>query len=408
MKTLRFSPAAWGPLSLFAGLVLATALLSGCSYFYTTTLQGYVKDAETDAGVNGATVYFYNEDPGSASAAASNPSGPSGFITGTTTSTSNSNDGYFSATVIWNNPFGKFGDEGDTTTIWAVVVHDDYTIQKKKLLGIFSEGSNTVPDIMITSNVHTCPELTGRVEDSGGNGVNGIRLALDLTPDDGVDDQDYLVTTQTIDGTGGSFSFTDIQWEGTASTDISHEVLIRVDDSNYQEADASASVWRQDLAEDSSATVNDPFPVVRQPRDYFSTTLSGQVYQRYQLSSDVSDVGKGGVSLTFSWLNETDDAGGTEAKSTTVTTSSDGTFQVTISWYDYGTPKDSPSGTDLPEGEDELELTSIVIKTLSSSLTWEVNGVTLVPASGTITTDSDGVNLYVRSWTSNYLDCKGE
>ena len=53
--------------------------------------------------------------------------------------------------------------------------------------------------------------VTGRVIDVGGDGINGVRMVLDLqsTPDDA---EDYITTTATVNGDDGVYEFDNVTW----------------------------------------------------------------------------------------------------------------------------------------------------------------------------------------------------
>lgn len=387
---------------LALGLLLGLAA-SSCTYYYTSSVQGFVVDDDSGNGINSATVYLYYADPGDAASLVADPDAPAEFIAATTTSTSNNQAGYFSCSVIWQNNEGRFGEEGDTTTLWALVVHEDYAPKVVRFIGIFSESGNTVPDVELTSIVHVCPELGGRVLNASGEGVDGVRLALDLSPGNGTDDTDYLVTTQTVDGVAGSFTFENISWEGTADTDIQHAAEVRVDDTDWE----SAGTYPITLVDDNPVTFADPLSVYRQARNSFNLTLSGSLIKRsYASNGTVQEFGKSGIQVSLSYDTESQAADGSissAAKTDVVSTAGDGSFSISAVWNDYG-DKSNPSGVAIPEGEDEQAFSlSFNVGDGQTGWGWFFNDVQVTPVDGVITLTSADLGLWLRTWTNNVL-----
>ncbi len=192
-----------------AGAVLMGALsLSSCGLrYYSATVSGYVKESKPDAngavaGINGAEVLVYLEDPGLNAAAL-----PS---IRTSSMTSANNDGYWSHKVMWTTTDPAFADEGDSGELWIKVMRKGYFPQVVKVPGILSDSSNVVPTIELVKIVTT--ELRGKVVNEKGAGVNGVNVVLDLMTT--VDEKaDYTATTATVNGEVGIFNFSDITWE---------------------------------------------------------------------------------------------------------------------------------------------------------------------------------------------------
>ena len=97
---------------------VAVPALASCGGYYTADIAGYVKDDETGAGVNGAIIRVYSEEPETADA--------EGFTVETASMTSGGNAGYYSHKIIWRNWLPAFGDEGDSGSVWLAITHDDY------------------------------------------------------------------------------------------------------------------------------------------------------------------------------------------------------------------------------------------------------------------------------------------
>ena len=166
--------------ALALSVVLATALLASCGgYYYRATVQGFVVDDESDAGINEATVRVYTDEIEEPDA--------EGYVVQTSTVTQGGNAGYYSSTVIWRRVFGAYGQEGDTTTLWLSVTHPDYGAQVVSAEGILSEEDNLIATIRLAQTSYDLPALRGRVVDGNGVGVNGVRVVLDLPQVEGTD-----------------------------------------------------------------------------------------------------------------------------------------------------------------------------------------------------------------------------
>jgi len=379
------------------GLAVSALFIQSCGYYYTATLQGYVIDDETEDGINGATIYIYYSDPGDADTLAEDPSSGSNFVTSTTTSTSNNNDGYFSSKVIWENSFGKYGQEGDTTNLYILIVDDDYAPVLKKLTGIFSDSTNTLEDIRLSSVTHIVPEISGTILDTQGNPVNNVRLVLDLTPNDSSDDEDYVTSSTEIDGEEGRFQFTDVTWNDDLSSNEELEVLIRIDDTSWQSSEDLTIT----IQEGSSYEVADSeIPrVSRKARDSFSQTLSGSLYEQITTSNATVNNGISGIEVQLSYNTE-DSAGNQTLKTLVSSTDDNGDYSFDVQWYDYS-PKINPSGVDIPEGEAELDFTIKFNVGGTSGADWYFKNTLEAPSSGVITLTSSDVNMYIRTWTTS-------
>lgn len=213
------------------------ALTAGCGYFHTADIAGYVVDSETENGVNGATVTFYMANP--------SDNAEEEAVTATQTNTSNGNDGYFSQKVIWENSFPRFGQEGDSGTVYVRVTHPDYQEIVTPIEGVLSDTLNFVSNIEIDTAIFSVEEVTGRVVGGDGLPVNGVQVVLSLTYDDEEEEpREYADNTGTIDDDDGRFVITGIQWRDTspnASDDgIGATATLTIDDPDYRLADGDS------------------------------------------------------------------------------------------------------------------------------------------------------------------------
>ena len=303
-------------------LILAAALLlTGCPRYYKGEVAGYVRDSETDNGVNGATIHMYLEQPETAE----DPS----FIIETATMTSGGNAGYYSSSIIWEKYFAKFGSEGDSGAIWIGVLHEDYLSKVAKVSGILSDTMNVVPDIKIETSLFTVPSLTGRVVNESGEYLNGIRLVLDLesTPDE---EEDYVATTQTIDDKAGSYQFTNIEWKDNDPDDAENSqdtepAVIRVSDDEYLDADDTPLSVTLNSDQEMEAP-QDIEVTIEQQTNFTCPEVTGRVVNS-------SGEGVNGVRVTLDIARTSDDE---EFVATTATIDGiPGTYQFTdIGWRD--------------------------------------------------------------------------
>ena len=216
--------------ALCSVVAAALLLLSGCGeFFYTSDIAGYVKDDDSTEGIDGALIRVYLTEPSAATA--------DGYVVETATMTSQGNPGYFSHRIIWRESAPDFGEEGDSGTIWIGVSHEDYFPKVAQVSGVLSDTLNVVPDIKLARITFSSSEVSGRVVDERGNGVNGVRVVLDLPATEDID-EDYVVQTATDpdDQTIGAFTFEDIEWEDAAAVstaESSVDVLIYIDSPDY-------------------------------------------------------------------------------------------------------------------------------------------------------------------------------
>ena len=339
------------PLNRLAGAVAVVLVLAGCGGYYSAEIAGYIKDAENEVGINGAVIRIYADEPTTAA--------DTGFIVETASMASSGNDGYFSHKIVWKNLFPSFGEEGDSGAVWLGISHEDYTDAIVHVQGILSDTVNVVPDISVDRATFATPELTGRVVDVGGDGVNGVRVVLDLasTTDDG---EDYVTTTATIDGTTGTYRFVNVTWRDEApdsAVSDTESATVIVDDPDYQ----SASTLSVLLTSGQDSAAASDMSVTRAPRTEFATQVSGRCIRRVVLTSgENQDTPVRGVDVTLTYLDE---AGAT--KTLLDQSDANGAFSFFVQWTDTS-PRDFDTGTAgaavpdaaddtlVPEGEDGL------------------------------------------------------
>lgn len=219
------------------GAAFLVLIASGCGYFHTADIAGYVVDSDTDEGVNGATVTFYMADP----TANENEEA----VTATETNTSNGNPGYFSQKVIWENSLPRFGQEGDSGTVYVRVAHPDYQEIVTPIQGILSDTLNFVSNIEIDTAIFSVAEVTGRVVGGDGLPVNGVQVVLSLTYDNEEEEaREYADNSGTIEEDDGRFVITDVEWRDT-SPDASDDgttatAALTIDDPDYRLADGDS------------------------------------------------------------------------------------------------------------------------------------------------------------------------
>ena len=346
--------------------LIAAALLSSCGgNFYRATVQGFIVDDESDIGINEATVRVYAQEADAPDA--------DGFVSATSTVTQGGNAGYYSTTVIWNNWFGAYGGEGDTTEIWLGISHPDYADRVVRAQGILSDDNNLIATIRLEETTFRLDALRGRVVDSNGAGVNGVRVVLDLPQLSGTEErEDRVVQSATIDGQTGTFEFADVEWSEANTTSASGEVTatIRVDDTEWGDPSYTGDPGPQDdfiversvtlLPADQPRSLSADIAVFRLPRTEFTATVTGRVLEQL---SDGTYVGVQGVRVELSYLRREDGPSVTE----TLVDFSDagGDYQFTVTWIDNAPgdfdDADAQSGATvgletegIAEGEDAL------------------------------------------------------
>lgn len=335
----------------FVTMLLITAgilFLSSCGNFYSADIQGYVLDSESNTGINGVTIYLFEKEPELPQ--------DENFFTKTSTANFNGEAGYYSSKVIWQSLVGRFGPEGDSGEIYMGVSHPDYADVVITQRGIFSDTNNILEDIELDRTTFSSPLVSGRVVNSSGEGVNGVRMVLDLdsTPDE---NEDYVALSGTVEDTIGVFEFTDVTWtdetaaaEGTSSTE---NVTISVDDNEWKNSGQPRNL---DLYSSQESVLND-ISINRQPRSNFQMEITGRIVDRK--SGDNPDYPIEGILVEL--IIDTDDTSGSGYEDPEYAlTDINGRYTFNIQWDD-NSPGDFPSGASgsIPEGEDGIEIISV-------------------------------------------------
>lgn len=330
--------------------IATAALLAGCGRYFNAEIAGYVKDSESEAGINGAVIRIYLAEPESPEA--------EGFIVETASVSSSGNDGYFNHRIIWENAFPAFGAEGDTSTVWLGISHEDYLPAIAPIRGILSDTVNFVPDVLLDRAEFSVPSVRGRVVDPVGDGLNGIRVVLDILSTE--DEEDYVTVTTEIDGVDGTYEFTDVSWrddEAAGSGSDTEEVEILIDDNDYSSSDVLAVLLSSDQHIEVSGVINaasDEFSVPR---------VWGRVV-------DVAGNPVNGVRVVLD-LASTDGTDETEDYVATTATidAEDGTFEFNdVTWVDetaLGSLSDEESAT-LSIDDNDYETSDTITVTLES------------------------------------------
>jgi len=356
-------------------VTILTTLLFGCGRYYSAEIAGYVRDSNNDNGINGAIIRMYLTKPESADSG--------GFIAETASMTSGGNDGYYNHKIIWQTTNPKFSDEGDSGSIWISVTHPDYTSKIVEVSGIISDTVNVVPDIKLKRATFSCPTVTGKVVNVNGEGVNGVRVVLDLqsTPDN---DSDYVTTTTTLNNEPGSYRFNNVTWRDehpdSAETDTEN-ATIYIDDSEY----TSDTTLNVKLTSGQDNEIPDNITVTRKPRSEFSTTVTGRCIERVvKTDGEVQIIPLQGIDVTITYTDDND------SHTLTDTTDNNGNFSIMVQWTDS-----TPGENDSPQGEDTQDI-SIYYTDTSGTYSFSY-------------TQSSPGSFTIRSWKNpNYLpDAEG-
>jgi hypothetical protein len=321
-------------------LVLISLILLSCGYVYDAEIQGFIEDSETGQGINGASIYVFAKEPDAAD--------DDGYITITSTTTTNNQQGYYRAAVLWSELFGEFGSEGDTKSLWIGVIHPDYESALIEAKGILSGTANTLSLIQLDRITFTAPWVGGRIVNASGEGVNGVRVVLDL--DSTTDTEDYVANTTIIEGVPGSYRFQNVSWRDPANAGNSsddEDAVVSVDDSQWQ----GASTANVTITSDQEITVSDSIQVSRVARTEFSVTLRGRILDR----DGSNEYGISGVQIEID--KDNDGSADFYAQS-----GQDGSWSVQISWTDVESPNqdfdyeggDTALDPGIPAGEDGL------------------------------------------------------
>ncbi len=230
----------------------------------------------------------------------------------------------------------------------------DYTDAIVHVRGVISDTLNVFPDILLDRAAFETPEITGRVVDVSGEGINGIRVELDLasTTDDA---EDYVTTTATINDSVGTYRFPNVSWRDEAPDSASADTesaTVTIDDPDYE----SATSLQLLITSDQAVEAADSIVVTRKPRLDFSVTVQGRCINRYTSSQGVDENAAPGIEVTATYKTED----GT-LHTLYDQTDAGGGFSFFIQWTD-DSPKDFDGFTDalddesIPEGEDGLFL----------------------------------------------------
>ncbi len=333
----------------------AVVFLTSCgANVYRASIQGFVRDGVTDAGINDAEVRLYDREPSSAA--------DEGFFALTSTVTQGGNAGFFGSAVLWRSVFSRFGAEASTGEIWLGISHPDYTERVVEAVGILSDETNTLATTFLDSTAFRVDEVRGQVVDTNGDGVNGVRVVLDFTRTEDPEDEVVLSDTDDVTGEDGIFTFTDLVWndEESAGEDTDEEeiVIAVVDDDEWESTEQISDT----LTSGQDRDFTNPINANRQARTDFDAVVTGSAYSYY----DGDGAGGGApdkpdrpavgleVLLTFT------DGDGTTVQQLT-TTGGDGSFQFTIDWtdntpgnFDDGSPDVVAEDAQIPDGEDGL------------------------------------------------------
>lgn len=217
-------------LLIIAALAVLFSLPLACGKYHEADIAGYVKDSANGYGVNGVTLKAYLTEEEAEEG--------TGALTETSSMIYNGNPGYFIYTILWQKLVGAYGSEGDATDIWISAEQEDYVSKIVEVKGITSGTLNVIPDIQLDAVVYTAQQVSGLVVDGVGDGVDGVRVVLDLASTD--TNPDYVAvssTTQVGDTTqAGMYTFVNVKWrdeDNPGQMTDEESVTISVDDSVY-------------------------------------------------------------------------------------------------------------------------------------------------------------------------------
>lgn len=323
----------------FVPIVVVAAVFAGCGNFYNAEIQGFVVDGNSDSGINDATVRLYLDEPETAD--------DESFFARTSTSTSNNQNGYFRNAVVWNAWFSSYGPVGDSGTVYLGITHPDFADAVVEVPGILSDTVNTVETIVLDRISFAVPRISGRVVDVNGDGVNGVRVVLDLLSTD--DDTEDLVTVTGDEPEGdGYYVFEEVEWrddENAGNETDDEEITISVDDDEWE----SSSNVTATVTSGQEHSLSTEILVSRQPRTEFDTTLTGSVVR--VIGDTESPIAGVSVRVTLTG----------SGRLVSAQTAANGQYSARIEWTDT-VPRDfdgdgSAAGggdTSIPEGEDGL------------------------------------------------------
>lgn len=349
----------------------AVVFLSSCgANVYRATIQGFVRDTITDAGINDAFVRIYDRQPETAT--------DEGFFALTSTVTQGGNAGFFSSAVLWRSVFSRFGAEASTGEIWLGITHPDYADIVVQAVGILSDETNSLATTFMESTSFRVDEVRGQVVDTNGDGVNGVRIVLDFLATDDPEDEVVLTETDETSGEDGVFTFADLVWtddEAAGQDSDDEDVVIGiVDDDEWESTEQISATLTSGQDRDFGSN---PINATRQARTDFNATVLGVAYSYYDGdgagggSPDEPDVPAVGLEVLLSFT----DGDGTVIEQLQQT-AADGSFQFAIDWtdstpgnFDDGAADSSAVDSQIPDGEDGL----LVDITYDPNGTWTPN-----------------------------------
>jgi hypothetical protein len=331
---------------------LSFLALSCGNRFFSATLSGYVRETGADpgtegAGIDGAEVRVYLTAPTTGL--------EEGYVVKTSTMTSGNQSGYWSHKVMWENWTPSFPDEGDSGAVWVSVRRPGFFPDIIEVSGILSDANNVIPTIELERILMS--SLRGRVVNSAGQGLNGVRLVLDLSTTAATDD--YAATTATDDGEPGYFQFDDVAWidadslpaaafsaaRAIAAGAATETAYLRVDDpawfgAVYDAATPLALTLNSGEDRDISAT-----PIVAASADFERGVIEGRV-----VDSTGAGVNGASVSLDLGSNGVGADYTATTMRLVSHVGQEDGWYRFTnVSWTDPS--PEHPAGD--PAGDEE-------------------------------------------------------
>lgn len=362
MKTKHFLP-------LAALLVL---LFSSCSYYYSASVQGFVQDSEDESPINEASIYFFTESQGDTVPTEASVLETDSYFLATPT-IDNNGGGYYQAPLIWDNPTGRFGVEGDVFTLYTLVYHPDYAPVEVAHRGILSDNTNTLLPIKLTKTIRVHEGLVGRiVNESTGDGLNGVRVRIKYesgsTPEN-KDDFDASAQSIETDEGSGYFEFGNIEWRDTETQDI----YIWVDDANFQTVnDSIARDWENPFtlnieASEFTEDISTDFSVTRIDTENFSTVLNGRIFKL--VGTENRDLGIEGITVQVKYSYTFD--GATSDIIRYDETNNEGRYSIDIDWKG-----EVNAGSDIPEGEDAIFIDIVFDPNETSSYDFSSNNET--------------------------------
>ncbi|MEC7986652.1 MAG: hypothetical protein VX278_15905 [Myxococcota bacterium] len=307
-------------------------LLLSCQPTFTAEISGYVLDAETDDGIEGATIRFFDKEPETAT--------ETSFLSETATSSEVA--GYFIKTIGWRDLISNFGEDGDYRDLYFGIQHPEYLPGIFHTEGIFSNSLNVVPSMRLVSLRRSVDEIYGTVYSQDGL-QNGVRVTLSLGENDVLYDTQYTARINDVDGV---FQFSNVEWLDTDNTG-SIVSYVRIEDPSYTAVNPAQIT--QTLSEDTPFYELEGFEVRKKRPDVFSAQISGSAYFSHQTAQgDFVDVPIEGIEISLQW--NYDDNNLSDPRTNYVRTDSSGRFETQISWTDsLPDPEDG-----IPQGEDQL------------------------------------------------------